>query len=211
MTDESTLATQPAREAQEPVAWRAVAHPKTGMGTMVNQIKHRLTEDADSLYGKGRWTLEELVPRATPPDAAATIERRVSAMDAAKQARDACMALGLPADPVAETFAAYLEAIQGTESEFREAIERAGMTGDTYIVHALDEWVARAERAEAELAVLRPGSRFTVDGVECVVVAPTRLAQAMPRIAGIIEEWLFSNKLSKKKAAEAMLSACEEN
>lgn len=73
---EYALATRPEREAQEAVAWRAVAHPETGMGTMVNQIKYRLIEDADSLYGKGRWTLEELVPRLTPPDAAATIPRK---------------------------------------------------------------------------------------------------------------------------------------
>lgn len=50
----------------EAVAWRAVAHPETGMGTMVSQIKWKLIEDATDLYGKGKWDLQPLYTRPTP-------------------------------------------------------------------------------------------------------------------------------------------------
>lgn len=70
MTDESTLATQPAREAQEPVAWierGAIPlppyDPRNPTMALVSNGK---------TYGPG----EDKVPLyATPPDAAATIER----------------------------------------------------------------------------------------------------------------------------------------
>lgn len=71
--------------AVEAVAWRAVAHPETGMGTLVNQIKWMLVERADSLYGPGKWDLQELGPIPAHP-APATVEMREA--DIARWKRD---------------------------------------------------------------------------------------------------------------------------
>jgi len=71
--DAAILAYDAAKAAPgEAVAWRAVAHPKTRMGTMVDQIEWMLIERADSLYGKGCWDLQPLYASpAPPPDATA--------------------------------------------------------------------------------------------------------------------------------------------
>jgi hypothetical protein len=68
----------------EAVAWRAVAHPETRMGTMVDQIKWKLIEDADSLYGPGKWDLQELGPLYAHP-APATVEMREALREIAEQ------------------------------------------------------------------------------------------------------------------------------
>ncbi len=69
-------AATPVEVGGEPVAWRAVAHPETRMGTMVSEIRHRLIEDADSLYGKGRWDLQELGALAKPASSPAVADLR---------------------------------------------------------------------------------------------------------------------------------------
>lgn len=69
--------------AGEAVAWRAAAHPETGMGTMVNQIKWMLVDDADRLYGPGKWDLQELVPLGHAHPAPATVESGPLRSDAA--------------------------------------------------------------------------------------------------------------------------------
>ena len=59
------IAAQPVREGKaEPVAWRAVAHPETGMGAIVDQNRAMLSIEADRTFGKGRWNLEALGPNA---------------------------------------------------------------------------------------------------------------------------------------------------
>lgn len=188
---EYALATRPEREAQEAVAWRAVAHPETGMGTMVNQIKYRLAEDADSLYGKGRWTLEELVPRNTPPDAAVTIARLEKERDeACARARANARAVGRKAlvklngwltqwrnrALAAEAEAARLrEAVLSTAASLAASISilertpkaKKAAPSDRMFDTMLSDY---RNALDAARAALDQPARFTVNGAECMVV-----------------------------------------
>lgn len=119
------------------VAWRAVAHPETGMGAMIHPIKRFLVQDADGIYGEGQWELQALVVRS-------------SAADTAYNVSEAHM-FGPPVDPVHPPAEARALA---AEAEFEGAQEQADSFKAMYR-QACDWRDAKIAAAEAEVARLK--------------------------------------------------------